>query len=143
MAEDNGNGQGQIDGLFPEGVDIAEVKAQIHGNDSTTNALKPQENENAINLIMTQAQEFVDNALRMDIPSNEIALYISLSIQRCTQNHYSEGVLFWKYVCGLLTSVKAKRVNLAGDIIIGERQWKAGVHNNGFMQKAKDFMTGQ
>ena len=130
------------DNGFPEGVDVEKVKAAIQGADSPTQAFKSQDVVNAMEILMKQDKDFLDNTFRYDVPSGKVALCASIIVQRCTEHDYENGLLWLKYLLGLTASVHGKRVNVFSDTVIGERRWKEGIRGQGFFNKAKEWMTG-
>jgi len=72
-----------------------------------------------IRLIMTPGEDTSSLFMRADIPNNKMALAFSVREKRCREHEDGDGLIHVKKMLCALTSVKAKRANLASNTIIG------------------------
>jgi hypothetical protein len=123
--------------------ELKELESFIHSPDSTDKAFKNQEGLNALRLMVLSDPEFLDNAMRYDLPSSRLILAIAFSMQRCKKHGYTGGIEFYKMICALLPAKRGKRIDQLVDAIAGERKWKEGMNsNNGLGDKIKNFVSG-
>jgi len=136
----NGNGKGQSLEAVLNTKELKEYEEFVHTPDSTEKAFRGQDTLNAIRLLVLSDPEFLDNTMRYDLPSSAVILAVALSISRCTQHNYQDGVEFWKLVCGLMTSKRGKRISQLVEAIIGERKWNENqAGSGGIGDKMKAF----
>jgi len=125
---------------------VEEIGKFVHSEQSMDKAFKAQDPMNAVRMMILSDEEFLDNAMRYDLPSTRMVLGVSVSIQECNEHGYQGGIDFYKYFCGLLPSKHGKRIGLFVDAIIGERKWKEGSfqgNGGGGLEKVKNFVTGK
>ncbi len=118
-----------------------QLKEFIHTQGSTDKAFSSTDTNNALKIMMTSEKEFLDNAMRYDLPSNRIVLALAFEYGRYKEHGFEEGINFLMLLCGLLTSKKGKRIQIMSDTVIGERKFKENTSGNGLWNKAKNFMT--
>ena len=126
-----------------DNLEIEQIKEFIHSPNSQDNAFKNQEGLNALRLMVLSDPEFLDNAMRYDLPSSKLILAIAFSMQRCKKHGYAAGIEFYKTICALLPSKQGKRIDQLVDAISGEKRWKSGVGGQqSIMDKVKNFAFG-
>lgn len=135
----NGNGKGQSFEAVLDTKELKEWETFVHSPDSTAKAFHGQDTLNAIRLLVLSDPEFLDNTMRYDLPSSAVILAVALSISRCKQHNYSDGIEFWKLVCGLMTSKRGKRIAQLVEAIIGERKWNENQSGGTIGDKMKAF----
>jgi len=121
------------------------LKDFIHSPDSTDKALKSGEQLNAMRMMLLMDERFKDNLLRLDFPSSRFILAVSLSMQRCMEHGYTNGMEWLEMICGMLPAKHAKRMEHFIDGMAGERRWRegGGQGQSGLMDKMKNWMGGQ
>lgn len=134
---DNGN-----NGNKGASFELDKLNEFIHSQDSTDKAFKNQDTLNALRLMVLSDPEFLDNAMRYDLPNSRTILAIALSMQKCIKHNYKDGINFYKVLCGLLPSKQGKRIDQMVDAIGGDRRWREG-DNKGFMDNMKQWASGQ
>lgn len=107
------------------GVD-AEIKAKEAFLDTSSfeKAFKTQDVLNAIRLIILQDENFIDNAMRYNIPNRRFAVAAASYYRKCLKHGYTEGIEQLKMQLGLMTAIGEKRMLLLVEAVIGERKFK-------------------
>lgn len=136
MSRNNGNNQTtdeEIEYKDPDNVPTFTY------NDDIEKEFKNFEQTNDTRLLIKPGDDIDELMMRASIPSMSINLCLNLSVQRCRENNFDDGMEFWKGILAGSTGIGGRRATLFSDTIIGE---KHGARRDGFGSKFKQFFSG-
>jgi len=109
---------------------------------SIDKALKSQDTLNALRMLIMSDPEILDNAMRYDVKDYRSCVAAASLHQKHKKHGFEGGVDELKLLFGLAASIKAKRVNIFSDTVIGERKFGQG-GSEGLLDRTKKQIFGQ
>jgi len=98
----------------------------------------PESTDNA-RLLVKPGDDIDELMMRANIPSMSINLCLNLSVERCRENDFDDGIKFWRGILAGSTGIRGQRASLFSDTIIGE---KHSARRDGFGSKFKQWISG-
>lgn len=92
----------------------------VLGGNSIDTAMRRQDSGTALQLLLLQDEEVLDNAMRYDL--RNAAECVAAATLLSNMAHNPTAIYEIKLLLGLKASIGARRVNLASETIIGERR---------------------
>lgn len=136
MSRNNGNGQ--ITDEEVEYKDPDNVPVFTYSDDIEKEFRNFEQTDNA-RLLVKPGDDIDELMMRANIPSMSINLCLNLSVERCRENGFEDGIKFWRGILAGSTGIRGQRASLFSDTIIGE---KHSARRDGFGSKIKQWISG-